>query len=71
MKPKTETTKININRADQKSLQKIIHIGPVRSLDIITNRPFRDLFELSSIRGLGKKRMWDIINPDYAAAQTA
>lgn len=65
------TLKIDLNRADEKALQQIIHIGPARAQKIIAGRPFKDLFELSNVRGLGKKRMWDIINQGFAVAQTA
>lgn len=63
--------KVDLNRADAKALQQIIHIGPARAKKIIDARPYRDLFELSNVKGLGKKRMWDIINQGYAVAQTA
>ncbi len=63
--------KIDLNKADKKQLQEIIHIGPIRAGKIINGRPYKDLFELSNVKGLGKKRMWDIIKQGYAAAQTA
>lgn len=63
--------KIDLNRADERALQQVIHIGPARAKKIIQARPFRDLFELSNVKGLGKKRMWDIINQGFAVAQTA
>ncbi|NLB86063.1 MAG: helix-hairpin-helix domain-containing protein [Bacteroidales bacterium] len=56
---------INLNKADEKGLMKIIHIGKVRAKLIIEqrkNKLFRDIYELSIIPGLGKKRMKDIIN---------
>jgi competence protein ComEC len=53
--------KININSASETDLQKIIHIGPVRALKIINHRPFRDIYELSNVLGLGKKRMDQIL----------
>ncbi len=62
--------KIDLNKADEKQLQNIIHIGPARAKKIVAYRPYRDLFELSNVKGLGKKRMWDIINQGYAVAQT-
>lgn len=55
---------INVNRAPEKDLQKIKGVGPVRAKKIIENRPFRDLYELSKIAGLGKKRMDAIIQQD-------
>lgn len=55
---------INVNRAPEKDLQKIKGVGPVRAKKIIENRPFRDIYELSKIAGLGKKRMDAIIKQD-------
>lgn len=52
---------VNINRADELELQKIIHIGPVRASKIIARRPYRDIYELSNVMGLGKIRMGEII----------
>ncbi len=62
--------KIDINTASETELQEIIHIGQARAKKIVVGRPYKDLFELSNVKGLGKKRMWDIINQDKAAAQT-
>jgi competence protein ComEC len=59
--------KININRASYEDLQKIIHIGPKRAQMIIDMRPFKDLYELSNVYGLGKFRMNDIIKQGLAA----
>lgn len=57
--------KVNINRANWWKLQDIIHIGPKRAFKIRThvreNGKFRDIYELSKILGLGRKRMDDII----------
>lgn len=55
---------INVNKASAVDLQKIKGVGPVRAKKIIENRPFRDIYELSKIAGLGKKRMDAIINQD-------
>lgn len=56
---------INLNRANETDLQTIIHIGKKRALKIIENRPFKDIYELSNIRGLGRSRMDDIIKQGY------
>lgn len=61
--------KININKADIKELQSIIHIGERRAQLIIEGRPYGDVFEVSNVRGLGKKRMLDIINQGYAVSK--
>ena len=63
--------KVNINTADAEDLQKIIHIGEVRAgeiikLQIFSDRPFRDIYELSKILGLVPKRMQDIIEQNIA-----
>lgn len=55
---------VNVNKASEKNLQKIKGIGKIRAAKIIQNRPFRDLYELSKITGLGKKRMDEIIKQD-------
>jgi DNA uptake protein ComE-like DNA-binding protein len=53
---------ININKATEIELQEIKHIGPVRAKKIIKRRPFKDIYELSNVLGLGIKRMNEIIN---------
>lgn len=58
---------VNINNATYKELLSIVHIGPQRAKDIIAQReirprPFKDIYELSSLTGFGKKRIDDIIN---------
>lgn len=63
--------KVNINTSDGDELQKIIHIGPIRAgeiikLQVFSDRQFRDIFELSTILGLGPKRMKDIIDEGIA-----
>lgn len=62
--------KVNINTADGPDLEKIIHIGPIRAGEIIKKqifaRPFKDIYELSKILGLGQKRMDDIIKQGIA-----
>ena len=60
---------ININTATAADLMQIRHIGYGRALAIVRQRQerrFRDLFELSVISGLGKKRVQDIINQGLA-----
>ena len=62
--------KVNINKADGEQLQKIIHIGPIRATHIIYQttvlETFKDIYELSTILGLGPKRMKDIIEQNIA-----
>jgi DNA uptake protein ComE-like DNA-binding protein len=56
---------VNINEASREELIEIIHIGPKRADDIIERRSterFKDLYELSSLKGFGTKRIEGIIN---------
>lgn len=52
---------ININKASLQDLQSLKGIGPVRAHEIAENRPYKDVYELSKVWGLGKKRMDAII----------
>jgi competence ComEA-like helix-hairpin-helix protein len=52
---------VNINTATPEELTRIKHIGVVRAEKIIKRRPFRDIFELSNVLGLGHKRMTQIL----------
>jgi DNA uptake protein ComE-like DNA-binding protein len=57
---------VNINTGTEKELISIIHIGPVRAKHIISNRPYKDLYELSTIPGLGKTKIDSIIQEGKA-----
>lgn len=57
---------INLNTAELSELTKLKNIGPVRAQFIIDKRPYRDIYELSTIKGLGKKRVDDIVNQGLA-----
>jgi competence protein ComEC len=52
--------RIDLNQADYRTLQEIIHIGPARALEIINKRPFRSLNDLLNIRGITPKRLNEI-----------
>lgn len=54
--------KVNINSATEKELDQLVHIGPIRAVAIINNRPYKDVYELSKVFQLGTKRMADIIS---------
>jgi competence protein ComEA len=58
------TEKINLNTADKKTLQEIVGVGPTISHRIVVGRPFKDIYELSKVKGLGAKRMAAILNQD-------
>jgi DNA uptake protein ComE-like DNA-binding protein len=49
--------KVNLNKSHESELTKIIHIGPVRAEKIVKRRPYKDIYELSNVLGLGRKRM--------------
>ncbi len=53
--------KVNINIATIDELKTIRFVGEKRSLLIIEGRPYRDLYELSKIKGFGKKTIDKII----------
>lgn len=56
---------VNINKATHKELLSVVHIGVQRANDIIARREterFKDIYELSSMKGFGKKRVDDILN---------
>lgn len=56
---------ININKATVEELISIVHIGRKRAEAIVSRRDeskFKDLYELSSMKGFGKSRIDDIIN---------
>lgn len=48
---------IDINRADSLSLQRIIHIGPARAVEVVRLRPFRSF---DAVSGIGNARLADI-----------
>lgn len=51
---------ININQASAEDLQKITNIGPKRAEDVIANRPYKKLDELSKVNGIGEVRLQEI-----------
>lgn len=72
-KKKTQTTKskqeestqtnracVDINEASEIELQKIKHIGEIRALDVISNRPYDSLDQLERVSGIAAKRLADI-----------
>ena len=60
------TEKIDINTASLEDLVKIIHIGKVRALDLISLRPFSSLDDLIRIKGIGESRIEDIKKQGWA-----
>lgn len=53
---------IDINSADQRTLEKLPGIGPVTAGRIIENRPFHAIEDMRKIRGIGEKLL-DSIRP--------
>jgi competence protein ComEC len=48
---------VDINRAPEEDLQRIIHIGPVRAAQLVELRPFSSLDDLVRINGIGPARL--------------
>lgn len=59
---------VNINKASEDNVQRIIHIGPARSKDLIDSRPYHSVDELSKIKGIGPARIKDIKEQGLACA---
>ena len=61
--------RVDINKATTEQLIAITQIGPARAEAIITYRStnkFRDLYELSALRGIGQKRIDAIVSEGIA-----
>lgn len=70
--PKNETQPVsiascvNINSASEVEVQRIIHIGPARSQDLIQLRPYQSVDDLRKIKGIGPARITDILTQGIA-----
>ncbi len=51
---------VSINNAGIEDLKRIIHIDDERALDLIANRPYTSLDQLTRIKGIGPARLADI-----------
>lgn len=51
---------IDINKASQKEIKQIIHIGDKRAEDLINIRPYQTVDELIKVDGIGESRLKDI-----------
>jgi competence protein ComEA len=51
------TDKVNINSADQATLESLPGIGPTVAKAIIAGRPYDSVDDLDRVRGLGKRRI--------------
>ena len=47
--------KVNINKDDQATLEKLLMIGPVKSKAIIDGRPYRNIEDVMNIKGIKGK----------------
>ena len=51
---------INVNTASSAQLQEIVHIGPSRAAQLIQQRPFSSLDQLTRVKGIAAGRLRDI-----------
>lgn len=51
---------VDVNRASEQDLQRIIHIGPARAREVVALRPFARVDGLVRVRGIGPARLADI-----------
>lgn len=66
IQPVSSDTCVNINSASEVEVQRIIHIGPARSQDLIQLRPYQSVDDLSKIKGIGSARIADILTQGIA-----
>ncbi|WP_313799798.1 MBL fold metallo-hydrolase [Cytobacillus sp.] len=59
-KDKPKNSCIDINHGSLEQVEKIIHIGPERAMDLIELRPYDSVDDLSRIKGIGPVRIKDI-----------
>ena len=57
---------VDINSASEVEIQRIIHIGPARSQDLIQLRPYQSVDDLSKIKGIGPARIAEILTQGIA-----
>ena len=48
---------IDINSADQKSLESLPGVGPATAQEIIKGRPYRSVDDLGNVKGIGKSKL--------------
>jgi DNA uptake protein ComE-like DNA-binding protein len=49
----SEVQKININTCSKEALESLPEIGEVLAERIINNRPYKDVYELDKVKGIG------------------
>ena len=57
-------TKVNINKATAEELVSLKYVGIKTAQWIISGRPYKDIHELSDVRGIGKVKMDYFIDND-------
>jgi hypothetical protein len=57
---------VDINTASSEDLQRIIHVGEVRALGIISLRPFSSVQDLDRVSGIGPSWLDDILAQELA-----
>src|SRR5699024_8083941 len=57
---------VDLNQASLEELQEIIHIGPARAQDVIDQRPYDSVDDLTKVNGIGPARIADIDNEGFA-----
>lgn len=61
-----DTPKININTASVGALESLPGIGEVLAVRIIQDRPFKDIYELDRVKGIGPKTIEKILDKAVA-----
>lgn len=61
---------VDINSANEEELQEIIHIGPVRAVEVIEKRTYQYVRQLTRVTGIGSIRIEDIIKQGVACTAT-
>lgn len=54
---------VDINTADQKTLEKLPGIGPAKAKEIIAHRPYKTKEDLKKVDGIGEKT-YKILEPE-------
>ncbi|MBO0589300.1 MBL fold metallo-hydrolase [Sporosarcina sp. E16_8] len=66
IQPVSSGSCVNVNSASEVEVQRIIHIGPARSQELIQLRPYQSVDDLSHIKGIGPARIADILTQGIA-----
>jgi len=66
IQPVSSGSCVNINSSSEVDVQRIIHIGPARSQELIQHRPYQSVDDLSNIKGIGPARIADILTQGIA-----